>query len=506
MQILLINPPEERSLQYHVPPLGLLWLSSVLEADGFETSVIDGDHMGYDFKKLLVRVREEEAQIVGITATSHSRHQAMQTARLIKHELPATTIVVGGPHFSLTAEDTLRHVSEIDVVVRGEGEYTMLDLVHTLQRKLDMGKVLGISFRQQGNIVHNPPRPFIKDLDSLPFPNRKKLPLLEYDMKLPVLGIPAITMMATRGCPMRCAFCASPAIWGRSYRVRSAGNVCDEIEYILGEYKREGINFYDDTVNTSKRRIFELCGEIKRRKLDFTWNALIRVDKADRETLAEMKEAGCRYVAFGVESGSPKVLKAINKDITVEQVKRCVSNCNELGIRTKAFFLFSLPEETEEDLTMTVKLMDELRPHLDVIADIVPTIYPGTALEARAKEIGLLPADFSWSAPYHSEESALVGWKPPNVPVYREKLSLNTLARLRARNEAHRLYAAKGFNLPRLLGQGIASLIHTKDLNELKLNAQIALNMLRLAFGNTARRVAIRENKTHSDSGPNFLG
>lgn len=313
MRISLIVPPAEHATKSNQPPLGLLYISSILEENGFETSVIDSSIMGYDFERLKQVIYRENPTVVGITATTYSRHEAIKTAKLVKNNIPDSIAVVGGPHFSFTAADTLKHIKEIDVVVRGEGEYTMLDLCQSVQNGLGMKNILGISYRYNDKVIHNADRPFIKNLDALSFPDLKKVPLREYDQKLPFIEIPCTTVLTNRGCPNKCLFCSTSAMWGRAYRARSPKNIVDEIEYLLSEYGIGGIFFVDDTLNISKKHVIDLCKEIKERKLDFRWFADIRVDNIDRDVLREMKAAGCYYVAFGVESGSQKTLNKINK-------------------------------------------------------------------------------------------------------------------------------------------------------------------------------------------------
>ena len=467
MKILLIVPPVEHTTKSNQPPLGLLYISSILEENGFETSVIDSGIMGYDFEKLKQVICKKKPVIVGITATTYSRHEAIKTAKLVKNNIPDSIVVVGGPHFSFTADDTLKHIKYIDVVVRGEGEYTMLDLCQSVQGCLGMKNILGISYRHNDKVTHNADRPFIKNLDEIPFPNLKKVPLEKYDQKLPFIEIPCTTVLTTRGCPGKCMFCSTSPMWGRAYRSRSSKNIVDEIEYLLSEYDIGGISFVDDTLNIYKKHIIDLCKEIKKRKLDFRWFADIRVDNIDRDMLREMKAAGCHYVAFGVESGSQKILKKINKKINLDLVRTCAKNCKEVGLITKAFFTFSHPDETYEDIDMTLKFMNELRPYIDVFANAVVAIYPGSYLEEYARNLGILPSNFSWDSPYHSLKNTTVGI-PPNIPVYAENFTIDYLAKMIGRVNARGFYKNHEFTVSHTFKKAIETLLHVRDFSELK--------------------------------------
>ena len=474
MKILLIVPPAEYVAKTNMAPLGLLSMSSVLEAYGFETIVIDCIAMDYDFKKLRALISKESPEIVGITATTYSRHEALKSAKLVKNENPNSIVVVGGVHFSFTADDTLKHTKEIDIVARGEGEYTLLDIACSVQNNLDLKNILGISYRNDDKIIHNPNRPFIKDLDSLPFPDRKKTPLKKYNQKLEFADIPCTSVITSRGCPIKCIFCSVSAMWGSTHRTRSPKNIVDEIEYLLNEYELKGIYFADDTLTFSQKHILGFCREIEKRKLDFKWFCDIRVDNVNKEILKEMKKAGCYYVGFGVESGSPNVLKLLNKKITHDQVKKCARNCKELGIKTKAFFTYSNPGETEKDLEMTFRFMDKLEPCVDIIAPSVLTIFPGTYLEIHAKEIGSLPSDFSWDAPFYSKKNEMLG-QPANTPVYIENFDIDTLIKIRTRMLAREVARNEVFTPPVIFKKGMNKLLHARNFSELKTYGSLGL-------------------------------
>lgn len=467
MNTLLIVPPSPYIGKNNMPPLGLLSISSVLENAGFKTEIIDCNVMEYDLKTLKKILEEKKPDMIGITGTTYTRFDAVDVAILSKNTCPGALVGVGGPHFSFVADETLCNIPEIDVVVRGEGEYTMLELAQNIEKNIGFEDVLGISFRQNNKIVHNNKRPHIKNLDDIPFSDRKNPPLEKYNQMMEFLNVPCTNVICGRGCPNKCVFCSSSSMWGCHTRVRSAKNICDEIEYLLNEYGLKSIYFVDDTLTFSKKRILGLCNEIKNRKLNFSWFTNIRVDTVNKEILKEMKMAGCFYVAFGVESGSPDVLKALNKNITLDAVMECAINCKDLGIRTKAYFTFSNPSETEKDIDLTFDLMDKLSRYVDIIAPSVLSIFPGTYLEKRAVEIGCLPINFSWNAPFYVKEYEAIGTFS-NTPIYIENMDINALIRIRARVLFEDIVKNEKISNLTIIKKGICGLLKVKNFSELK--------------------------------------
>jgi len=402
MDVLLINTKNIKSRPFGVtPPLGLASIGGVLEKNGFSVQVIDLDIKPEDFD-VSAYIRKTAPKIIGIGGTSHSRFESFNIARIAKSVSPGILTVYGGCHATFTAEDTLLHISEIDYVVRGEGEFALLELADSLL--LGKGRIediKGLSHRYQGQIRHNPNRPRITDLDSL-YHSRHLLELQDYRIRMDhLLDIPVATIMTARGCPYNCSFCSASAMFGREYIKRSPAKIVEEIRYCIDNYGIRGVRFFDSTFTLDKAHVKDLIAELKKFKPVLRWSCEIRVNTVDRDLLLAMKDSGCYLVDFGVESASECVISNIGKRITVGQVTDVIKWCKELGIRTVAFFSFGHIKETEADSQETLDFIDRYYEDISVVSPIFGMrIYPGTLLESYARENKLLPPGFSWSVPF----------------------------------------------------------------------------------------------------------
>jgi len=410
MKIALIFPPNIYQTKQSMPPLGIAWLAAVLRQNGFKDIVlIDSMANRYSNEQIVDLLKKEGPDLIGISFGTQIRFSAFDLARLIKKDFPKVPIVAGGPHPTLTSQDTLENIPEIDIIVRGEGEISFLNLVKNIELGKDFSGVKGISFRNKnGEIVHNPPESPIHDLDSLPLPARDLLPIEKYDKTTTLSNKRTLNIMTSRGCPYWCVYCSTSEQWGHQIRHRSPKNVVDEIELILKEYPFiEGIRFFDDVLTMDKKRVLLICDEIIKRKIDFVWECEVRANTVDEEIITAMKKAGCEFIDLGIESGSDRILKNIKKGITVEQAIEAAKIIKKAGIGLKAFFMHGLPGETYEDIKKTVFLSRYLYYNLGVEGTTqgVSIIYPGTTLEAMAKEMGTLPKDFSWAKYYERDRS-----------------------------------------------------------------------------------------------------
>ncbi len=398
MDVLLINPKNIISSGHDImPPLGLSSLGCVLEKNSFSVKILDLEIRPGDFD-IGAYISSLSPKIVGVSGTSFTRFESFRIANIAKEVSNEIFTIYGGCHATFTAEDTLSHVKDIDYIVHGEGEETLLELVSCLiAKKVDTTNIKGISSRRDGKVIENPPRERIADLDSIPY-SRHLLEMEEYDQKLDFLNVPAVTIMTSRGCLYNCFFCSARAMFGNVYVRRSAKNVVDEIQYCVDEFGAQGIKFFDSTLTLNRKHVLSIAEELKMRGINLPWECEIRVDTVDRLLLESMREAGCYYVDFGVESASEKVLKAINKNISVKQAIDVLKWCKDLDIKTKAFFTFGHPGETLRDSMMTLGFIDKYFDYISWPAVSTEVrIYPGTPLERYARENGLLPKSFSWS-------------------------------------------------------------------------------------------------------------
>ena len=328
MKVVLIIPPQESFSKDYLPSIGVGCLAASLERAGYEVKIIDSHVNNLNDQETVERALKEKPDAVGITANSHNRFHAIEVARGVKAKEKDVLVCVGGCHFSSTAASTLKTIPEIDVVVREEGEESFLDLLNHYFQQKPFDDVLGITFRKNQEVVNNLPRPFIKNLDDLPMPAWHLFQLDKYEAKLEGgIGVRAIGVKNSRGCPYHCSFCVNSYFWKKLFRYHSPKRFIDEVEFLYNTYGYRGFDFWDDTITVVRDYIKEACEEILRRRLDIVWYARARVNTVDREILTLMKKAGCRVISFGVESGSPRILKTIQKGITIEQVKSATKLC-----------------------------------------------------------------------------------------------------------------------------------------------------------------------------------
>jgi len=268
--------------------------------------------------------------------------------------------------------------------VRKEGEITLLELMQNLEAGKNFSDVLGITYRKDGKIVKNADRPYIEDLDSLPFPAHHLWPLA----RLRKCGKVIFPVMTSRGCTFWCEFCTAVRMFGRRYRTRSPKSVVDELEFLQKNYGAEQFTFYDDTFTVNQTRTAEICDEIIARKLKIEWDCETRVDMVTKELLQKMKDAGCFAVWYGLESGSQRLLDAMGKGISLTQVMRAFKWTKEVGLMAVVGAILGLPNETKETVWETIKFVERLNP--DDVGYYIATPYPGTPMYDSVKEKGWL--------------------------------------------------------------------------------------------------------------------
>jgi anaerobic magnesium-protoporphyrin IX monomethyl ester cyclase len=386
MHVTLVNPPYPSELYQHspFPPLGLGYLAAVLEKNKYEVDVIDCQASRLTYEDFKREISKCQPNMVGITATTRLYKSALHIAEITKEVHPNCLTVLGGSHVTFWDENALQECPQLDVVVRKEGEYTLLEMAQRIEAGKNIHDVIGTTLRKDGKIIKNPDRPYIENLDELPFPARHLWPLEELRKIEDVFYI-----TTSRGCIFWCDFCSAVRMFGRRYRMRSVKNVVDEIEYLCKKYNATQFTFCDDAFTVDKSRTEELCNEIKKRDLKIKWNCGTRVDMVTKELLTKMKEAGCISVWFGVESGSQDVLNEMHKEISTEETIRAVKWVLELGLKPVPNVLLGFPGETKESAWKTIKFTLEISPDDEAYYNIA-TPLPGTPLYDRVKENGWL--------------------------------------------------------------------------------------------------------------------
>jgi len=367
-------------------PLGTLHVAAALEEAGHEVTFING---AFHLTDVIVdKVRNFTPDFIGIYSTTFGWPRAKETAGLLRRELPDSFIAVGGPFPIAMQEQCLAEEGAIDAVVTGEGEVTVVELLERLQDRKNLAGLEGVVYRDGETVVKNPPRPFITDLDALPFPARHLLG--DRNLYLPPPATfkrtPVAVLMTSRGCNRKCLYCFQIDKERKSgIRFRSVENVLEEIEHLLASGYRE-IKFIDDTLAADYDRAMRLALEIKRRGLDFTWFASACVNQVDAPLLKAFREAGCWAILMGAESGVQKNLNTLRKGTTLAQIKKAVKTAKEAGLTVFTPFLFGIPGETYEEALETIRFACELDPHVANFHAITP--FPGTELYDRIAEFG----------------------------------------------------------------------------------------------------------------------
>lgn len=396
MKILLVNPLS--GYQVGSMPLGVCYLAAYLGAQGHEVRLVDrvpafyrdGRNLPSVDRMTCAAAAALQPDWVGITMTTAQAYDTYHVAKLLRREpgVSDAPIVVGGYHPTTEAELTLQECAEVDVVARGEGEFLFADLA----AGRPLASVSGITYRENGRITATPERPLHERLDDYPPPRRDLCDAdFYYRRKSDVLSgwhVKAATLMTSRGCPKRCKFCAAEIILPR-VRFHGVDYVMEELEGILRHYNVEAISFVDIMFLSRWSRTEELCRRLIAEKWHrrFRWGVSVTADSVTREKLALMKEAGCRYLNFGFETGSQRMLDLMNKRIKIEKNHNAARWAAELGLLCNSAFLVGLPGETENDIELTAQF---LRDHelfstgVNIMAPLPGSTYYRELLESGA--------------------------------------------------------------------------------------------------------------------------
>ena len=429
MKIVLIDPPFYRILDFYNRyfPIGITAIGTFLRQKGHDVVVYDADfndkpdNMDYSllpeyYPKYLdsfgnashsvwKEVRETIAtinpDIVGISIWTTFAASAFRVARICKEVIPACKVVMGGPHATAKADEILKISSDVDYVVKGDGELTMLELVRQSSSDSNaVSSIPGLSFRANNIITHNSQRQTQSDLKLFPFPDRSFL-MNEDRYTSEDMGL----IMSSRGCPFACSYCATHT---KRVNYRPIAHIIEEIKLVMSNYNTRQFSFKDDSFTVNKRRVEELCTRLRAEKLKISWECNTRVDLISKSLLAKMKKAGCNSIKVGVESGSEHILKKMNKGITHNQVRDAAKLLKKAGIHWTGYFMMGLPGESVDDVYETLELMYEIEPDFASISVYEP--FPGTAMFAEGIKQGLVKPemtlpDFYTTLPNHYYKS-----------------------------------------------------------------------------------------------------
>lgn len=391
-------------------PLGLVYIAGYLEENGYEVEILDAlvlgiDNIVRDEEKTQVGLSEDEIRIhisqkkpdiVGISSmfTAYAG-DAHNVARIAKEVNPNIFVVFGGAHASANPRMVLRD-KNVDIVVVGEGEITFLELVKRLERGEEVNRIPGTVARFRDEIRRNEQRPYIENLDILPFPARHLLPMEIYIRRAEspyLMRAPLAQMITSRGCPQNCIFCSIHSVWGHKWRARSAKGVVDEIEFLVREYGIREISFLDDSMGTSRKRMEAICDEIIKRGLDIVWTVPNGIAHwtLDKALVKKMKKSGCYRLTFGIESGNIDTRRFIRKTHDLSQATEIIKYSNKIGLWTICTFIIGFPFEKVESISDTIKYAIESDTDFALFYLVLP--FPGTELYDIYKQEGLLDLD-----------------------------------------------------------------------------------------------------------------
>lgn len=366
MKILFINTPLQdygkvKKENYDaMSPIGLGYLTTIVKKLGYEANLLDAEKLGLSVKEIIKIANEYDVICINLLSPT------LDLSKKIISKIKNKRIIVGGPHATM-CPDVIKELKNVDILVKGEGEETIKEIFS----KKQFNKIKGISYRENKKIHHNPNRELIKDLDKLPFIDRKF-----FNEKK------EISILTSRGCPYQCTFCAGSLVNGKIVRERSIKNIVDEIETL----KIKNIHFIDNNFIYSKKKALEFIKELNKRKLKIKWRALIRINTINdlgKEVLQKLRKSGLYMITFGIESGCQRILNLIKKNITLKEIRKAIKLCREVGIKTKSYFMLGFPTETKEEMQETINFASEL--NSDITCFVTVKAYPGTELYNNLK-------------------------------------------------------------------------------------------------------------------------
>lgn len=402
MRILLLSPEVKKGTEIGSgaawPPLGLLYIGTVLQDSGHYVSLIDNSKDLLSTEELVKRVKREDPQVVGISSLTPDFRRGIEFAQAIREELPDVKIVFGNYHSTFTYDKILQNYPEVvDYIVFGYGEQTFLELVEKIENEEKIENVKGIAFRKNDKVVKTEQRQFIENLSDLPVPDRS---LLEHEYRSEIMGVIGCsgkftTVVTSRGCPFNCTFCACSAFSRRNTRFRSPEEVVEELEQ-LDRKGYDEVGFVDDNFLLNEKRVKKIANLIIEKDLDLDFWVEGRVDQASREVLSSLSKAGCKTIYFGLESGLQKVLDYFNKKTTPQLNRKAVKNSKKTGIENViGSFIIGTPIEDYEDIRKTFDYMLDLE-GLDFPQVNILGLAPGTNLWNRAVDQGYLNEEEDW--------------------------------------------------------------------------------------------------------------
>lgn len=361
--------PSDLDPDFHQIPYGLLSLGAQALRAGHAVKLLNLS--SYPWDEVADIIGKLDADLFGLSCWTANRRGVKLVTDAIRANHPSAHIVVGGPHATPLAKEVLQHYTAIDTVCTGESEQSFLELLERLATGRDTRGIAGTHFRDGDRILQGPPRANINDLDTLASPHDY------FDTHI---------VMTSRGCPWQCTFCGAETTWGRGFRGQSINYVLDSLEAALARLPVKMLQIKDDTFTANKKRALDICRGIRERRLNFMWSCDTRVDVLTEELIREMRLAGCQRLSLGVESGSPTILKAINKKITADKIEQAAHLAKNYGIAVRFYMMLGNRGETRETFYETLDFLERVRPHQYLFSCL--SIYPGTVDFTDAEAAG----------------------------------------------------------------------------------------------------------------------
>ena len=424
MKILLINPPQTFYPGSEPPagnlPLGLMYIAAVLTKEGYRTEIldafmIDGSfrkneetlNVGMPFEQIKQEIHNRKPDIIGVAGPFTCQiENSVKVSDLAKQVNQDILTAVGGPHVSAVPKAFLEEAKSVDIAVTGEGEYTMPEIARYFEGKKQLNEILGVAYRKDEEVKVNLSRPFIKNLDELPYPAYDLVEMERYlgPKKIGYRSFRdrAISMITSRGCPFNCCFCSVHLHMGKGFRAHSANYVLNHIQYVVEKFDVKNVFFEDDNLTLDLARFEAICDGLIQKKIRVGWETPngVRADCLNVNLLLKMKKSGCQSVFFGVESGDQQILdNVICKSLDLNRVVEVAKICKEIDLKTGAFYIIGFPGEKKENMQKTVDFALRLKRDFDVGMHLFfATPSYGTRLYEECKSKGYIQENLAWNS------------------------------------------------------------------------------------------------------------
>jgi len=408
MKVMLVNPRALNEAAVGVGiPIGLSTLAATVEQAGHSVGFVDAPILELDTPATVARVMEWKPDVVGLTAMTAVYPAAREVAAALREAGYGGRIVIGGPHVTFTAEQALREEPAFDVVVRGEADDSLLELLAAFDARASVKDIAGVSVRENGHVHHAPARVAPKDITKYPAPAYHLLPMEAYrERQAGAFGetFSPVRLLASRGCPWSCQFCSVPAVSGKAYRQKGAAGIVDEVARLHRDHGITSFKFADDSLGVVRRHVLDIAAGIRALDMPLKWECETRLDLLDDEILSALAGAGCRGIWVGIEAGNEATLKRISKGLKYEKIPGQVKRIQDHGLRVSGFFITGLPYESEAGHAENVRFACDLA--LDMAVFSVLTPFPGTEYWDRPEQHGLRIRTRNFS--HYTESEAVI--------------------------------------------------------------------------------------------------